>query len=113
MNYLKLKTTYLSLIALALLSVSCGSQSVKVLDAQWVSMKHAQPPENINKLASTGRLNESYCFSSWTGSFGLMDEVVKQAENKYHLDYIRNASFSKDSGRSCVSVVGEGFRITR
>lgn len=92
---------------------ACAGRSVKVLDSKWASMKHSSPPAKTAALTSTGNFEETYCLSSWTGSFGLMDEVVKQAEQKYDIDYIKNASFSKATNSSCVSVVGEGVRILR
>lgn len=94
-----------------LLLSACAGRSVKVLDTRWVSMKHSSPPGKQTKLKSVGNIEETYCQTSWSGgSFGLMDEVVKQAEKKHNLDYIRDASFSKQVGHQCVSVVGQGFR---
>lgn len=91
---------------------ACAGRSVKILDTRWVSMKHASPPSKSIKLKEVGKIEETYCQKNWTGgSYGLMDEVVKQAEQKYNLDYIRDASFTKQVGMQCVSVVGQGFRI--
>lgn len=92
---------------------SCASRQVKVLDAPWVSMKNSEAPDASMKLAKAGSVDERYCLKSWSGSFGLMDEVVKQAETKHKIDYIRNASFNKDEGRECMNLVGEGYRIVR
>jgi hypothetical protein len=100
-----------SVFVLLLISmVGCASKSVKVLDAPWTSMKHNGPPANPKTLARVGDIEERYCMESWSGSYGLMDEAVKQAEAKRNIDYIRNASFVRELGRPCVTVVGEGYR---
>jgi len=100
------------LLSSLLLLSACAAKQVKILDAAWVSMKHSGPPENPKKLMKVAALEEQYCMSGWSGSFGLMDEAVKQAESKFTIDYIRNASFIQDIGRSCVTVNGEGYRVT-
>lgn len=103
-----MKTIYLLLVGL--IFSGCGARSVKVLDAPWVSMKHPGGPENPKKLVKVGPIEERYCMESWSGSYGLMDEVVKQAEQKYKVDYIADASFTEDRGRPCIDLVGEGYR---
>ncbi len=101
---------WVALIMILSLS-ACATRSVKVMDASWVSMKHARSPQNIAALKSVGTIEERFCQESWSGSYGLMDEVVKLAEKKHGIDYIRNASFTKEVGHQCATVVGEGFRI--
>jgi len=98
----------------ALLALNaCATRSVKVVDAQWISMRHGSAPEKTKQLSYAGPVNERYCMNSWSGSYGLMDEVVKQAESNQRLDYIKNASISKEVGRDCVALIGEGYRITQ
>lgn len=99
------------LILFVLLISACASRTVKVLDASWASMKHLSPPTDVKKLVNTGQIEEEYCLKNWTGSYGLMDEAVKQAESKHKIDYIRNVSFMKSVSQPCVTVSGEGFRI--
>ena len=97
------------LLASFFLLNACATRTVKVLDAQWVSMKHAEPADP-QKLTRVNSVDERYCMNSWSGSYGLMDEVVKQAEANGRLDYVKNASISQEVGRPCVTLVGEGYR---
>ncbi len=105
-----MKTSIFILLVFSM--VGCASRSVKVLDAPWTSMKHNGPPSNAKSLVRIGDIEERYCMESWSGSFGLMDEAVKQAEARRNIDYIRNASFVREEGRPCVTVVGEGYRAS-
>jgi hypothetical protein len=89
---------------------ACAGRTVKILDAPWVSMKNQSLPASLDKLKSVGSIDERYCQQSWTGSYGLMDEVLKQTQAKYDIDFVRNASFTKDEGTLCVNVIGEGYR---
>lgn len=89
----------------------CAARTVKVLDAPWVSMKNPGPPAAGAKLVRVGPVEEEYCVNSWSGSYGLMDEVTKQAEKKHGIDYVRSASFTKTEGTSCVQLSGEGYRV--
>ena len=93
-----------------LMMSACATRTVKILDAQWVSMKNSQPADP-QKLTRVNSVDERYCSENWSGSYGLMDEVVKQAEAAGRLDYIKNASFSQEVGRRCVTLVGEGYRL--
>lgn len=100
------------LILISPLFLGCASGTVKILDAPWVSMKNSNPPANPSQLVMAGNVNEEYCVDGFTsGSFGLMDEAVKQAEARVHLDYIKDASFTQSIGRSCVQVSGVGYRL--
>lgn len=103
----------LSIAVALILLAGCASQSVKVLDATWVSMKHAEPPTEAQKLVRQVAIQERYCQKSWNGSYGLMDEVVKQAEAKNQIDYIKHASFSEDRRHNCMDLTGEGYRIVQ
>lgn len=91
----------------------CANQTVKILDATWVSMKNSTPPGPLDRLTKVGPISEEYCLDKLSGSFGLMDEVVKKAEEKNKIDYIKYPSFSQTVGKACVQVAGEGFRILR
>jgi hypothetical protein len=102
----------LFLIAMCLMLSACAGRTVKVLDATWVSMKHPMPPTSKDKLVKVGSISEEYCVKSWSGSFGLMDEVVKQAEAKQQVDYVKYPSFTQTVGQPCVQLSGEGYRVT-
>lgn len=104
----------LTLAVLFLVGLSaCGSRSVKVLDASWVSMKHSMPPAPSNKITRISKVDDEYCVDSWSGDFGLMDEVVKKVEHKYEIDYIKYPAFTQSVGKPCMRVSGEGYRVTR
>ena len=96
-----------------LMAAGCASQKVKILDATWVSMKNSSPPGPEDKLKKVGPIQEEYCLNSFSGTFGLMDEAVKKAEETHHLDYIKFPAFTQTVGKSCVQVEGEGYRIIR
>lgn len=102
----------IQMILFSLMMTACASRTVKVLDATWVSMKNPMPPSTSAKLVKVGKVSEEYCLKAWSGSFGLMDEAVKQAESKNQIDYIKYPSFTKSEGSSCVQVSGEGYRVT-
>jgi hypothetical protein len=101
------------LISLMFLASACATRTVKVVDATWVSMKNSMPPGSHDKLTKVADLSEEYCLDSWTGDYGLMDEVVKKTEANYNIDYIKYPAFTKSVGKSCVQLSGEGYRITR
>lgn len=92
---------------------ACATRTVKIVDATWASMKHSMPPSSQDKLINIGRISEEYCMKEWTGSYGLMDEVVKLAEGKNQIDYIKYPSFTQTEGKSCVQVSGEGYRLAK
>jgi hypothetical protein len=101
-------------LALMMFAVSaCGTRNVKVLDANWTSMKHPMPPSANQKLVHVSKVQTEYCLESWSGSFGLMDEAVKKAETQYEIDYIKYPAFSQTVGKSCVQISGEGYRVVR
>jgi hypothetical protein len=101
-------------LAISLVTLSgCANQTVKILDATWVSMKNSTPPGPTDKLTKVGPISEEYCLDKLSGSYGLMDEAVKKAEEKNKIDYIKYPSFTQTVGKSCVQVAGEGFRILR
>ncbi|MGZ5279746.1 MAG: hypothetical protein ACXWC9_07390 [Pseudobdellovibrionaceae bacterium] len=104
---------YLLILSIAVLSSACASRTIKIVDATWASMKNPMPPNSKEKLTKVANVAEEFCLSAWNGSYGLMDEAVKQAELKHQLDYIKYPSFTMSQGKSCVQVSGEGYRVTR
>ena len=92
---------------------ACAAHQVKVLDATWVSMKNPMPPTTKDKLVKVRAVSEEYCVRAWTGTFGLMDEVVKQAEANNQIDYVKYASFMRTEGTSCIQLSGEGYRLSK
>jgi hypothetical protein len=104
-----------NLIYLSLVFVlsACGTQTVKVLDASWVSMKNSSPPSPKDKLVKVGAVDDEYCVTAWSGSYGLMDEAVLQAEKKHNIDYIKYPAFTRRMGTACVQVSGEGYRVVQ
>lgn len=99
--------TLLILSIISLSAVACVSKQ-KVLDANWVSMKYSEFPDET-KLTRVAPIETKYCMNSWSGSYGLIDEATKQAESKFQIDYIKNPSFVKE-GDTCMTVTGEGYR---
>jgi len=95
-------------LSLVMLSMAACSHRQKILDANWVSMKHADVPDE-SKLVRVAPVETTYCMTNWSGTFGLMDEVTKQAEAKFQLDYIKNPSFTRQD-QNCMILTGEGFR---
>lgn len=104
---------YLIILSLGFLASACASRTVKIVDATWASMKNPMPPSSSDKLVKVANVAEEFCLKAWNGSYGLMDEAVKQAELKHQLDYIKYPSFTMSLGTSCVQVSGEGYRVTR
>src|SRR5437868_2646629 len=104
---------YAMMIVMMLAVSGCATRTVKLLDASWVSMKNNMPPSPKENLVRVSNVSEEFCMDSWSGSYGLMDEVVKKVEAKNQIDYIKYPSFTQSLGRSCVQVSGEGYRVAR
>lgn len=97
-----------ALIAVSLMLGACAMKQ-KVLDASAVSMTHSSIPEG-KKLEEVGPVKGSFCTdSSHKGTFGLMDESVKDAQKTAKVDFIVNASFFQEN--RCMTVEGTGARI--
>ena len=92
---------------------ACSGRTVKLLDANWVSMRHAMPPAPKDNIVRVSNVSEEFCLDSWSGSYGLMDEVVKKVETKYEIDYVKYPSFTQTFGTFCVQLSGEGYRVAR
>lgn len=101
---------FLMLVSLSSLS-ACGSKSVKVLDAPWISMKSSSPPQAPESLKKVGPISEKYCHNSFKGSghVGLIDEVLLQSERKNNLDHIGNVSIYQVN-QTCVELTGIGYQ---
>lgn len=104
----------ISLVLVMFAMSACGTRNVKVLDANWTSMKHSMPPAPNQQLTRVSNIQTEYCLDTWTsGSFGLMDEAVKKAESEFGIDYIKYPAFTQSVGKSCVQLSGEGYRVAR
>ena len=71
------------------------------------------PPSKNMKLSKVGDISEEYCLQYMSGTEGLMDEVIRKAETKNNIDYIKYPSFSKTDGHNCVQLSGEGYRLVK
>lgn len=81
----------------------------KVLDVPAVSMTQSYLPQD-KTLEETGPVTGSFCTSTdHKGSYGLIDESVKNAQQTAKVDFIVNASFFQEG--SCMTVEGTGARI--
>lgn len=97
----------ITLLFLSQAVIACTSKQ-KVLDANWVSMKYSELPDE-SKLVSVAPIEAKYCMNSWSGTYGLMDEAIKKAESFYQIDFIKSPSFIQE-GEHCMTVYGEGYR---
>lgn len=96
-------------LILPLILVSACVMKQKVLDAPAVSMTHSNVPEG-KKLKQTGPVTGQFCTdSSHEGTYGLMDEAVKNAQKTSGADFLINASFFQTGG--CMIVEGTGATI--
>lgn len=95
-------------VSILMLSMTACVHRQKILDATWVSMKYADVPDEA-KLIRVAPVETKYCMNNWSGTYGLMDEVTKQAEAKFELDYIKNPSFIREEN-NCMILTGEGYR---
>lgn len=101
------------ILPIFVLLTACAGRTVKVLDANWTSMKHAMPPAPGDKLTRIAKIQTEYCLNAWSGSYGLMDEAVKKAELDYDIDYVKYPAFTQTIGQACVQLSGEGYRVVR
>jgi hypothetical protein len=98
-------------IAVLLVGVTSCAHKVKVLDASAVSMTHNSIEANQN-LVEIGDVESEFCPDHFNdkGQIGLLDEAIKNAQQKSGADWIMNASFWRD-GNGCISVTGTGKKI--
>ena len=92
---------------LALVLAGCASQ-IKILDSEWASMKYTEAPD-ISKVTRVSSVKKKHCVSTWSGTYGLMDEVLKEVERDFNVDYVRSASFTM-IGKNCMVLEGDGYR---
>mgnify|MGYP006969410251 CR=1 FL=1 len=104
----------LTFITVAFISLGLGACSIKtkILDAPAVSMTRT----SLNKgetLKSVVDVQGQFCtdMGNDSGNIGLMDEAVKDAQNKSGVDFITNAVFYASA--KCVSVEGTGNKVTK
>ena len=98
-------------VALLLGATSCAHK-VKVLDASAVSMTHDSIAPGQN-LVEVGEVDSEFCPDAFSdsGSIGLLDEAIKNAQKKSGADWIMNASFWRDQ-KGCISVTGTGKKVS-
>lgn len=105
-----MKTPLLLLLASLMLSACAGKQ--KIMDVSAVSMTQPFVPEG-SKLQDKGPVTGQFCPSSDDkGSVGLFDQVVQNAQQTNHVDFITNVSFWKDAS-GCVLLEGTGQKLMR
>jgi hypothetical protein len=93
--------------------VGCANPRTRIIESEWASMTQSKVPQ-AKDVVSTGPVKGDFCFSSFgSGHVGLMDEAIKKAQNTYAVDYIKNATFTMESRKSCVYVEGEGYKTKR
>lgn len=103
---------YLPIVCVAL--SACVGRPVKILDGTWTSMRHQMPPTSDQKIMRISNIQIEYCVNAWSGSYGLMDEVVKKAESDYDIDYVKYPAFSQIIGKAnCIQLAGEGYKLVR
>jgi hypothetical protein len=103
-----MKSNILTFVALISL-VGCAMKT-KILDTAAISMTKAHLNEG-EKLSETGPVTGQFCADTWNdkGSFGLIDECVKNAQQQSGVDFILNASVYRSG--NCVSVEGTGAKL--
>jgi hypothetical protein len=99
------------LIAMTIIFSSCASSRQKILDTSAVSMTKISLEKN-QKLNPIGPVTGRYCkgTSQKNGEYGLMDEVINDAQTKSGADYITEVSFWLEGG--CIVLEGTGQKIT-
>jgi len=99
---------YSALIIISLLLGACAMKQ-KVLDVSAVSMTHSNIPQG-KTLEEKGTVKGSFCTNNdHKGTFGLIDESVKNAQQTAKVDFLLNASFFQEG--SCMTVEGTGAVI--
>jgi len=100
------------ILAVALLgTLSACAMKTKVLDAGAVSMTRTNLAPG-QKLHEVGPVSGEFCSHALgdKGNVGLIDEAVKDAQQKNSIDMITNASFYT-TGNGCMTVEGTGQKI--
>ena len=93
-----------------LFSMSCAS--IKILDVPMISMTNTTYDGNV-QLKSIGEIKDEACVGSFDNK-GLIDNVVKHAQKKYKVDYIKDATLLlSGSNARCMEIVGEGVKVKK
>lgn len=102
----------LIILSAAVIFTSCAAQKVKVMNAPAVSMTH-ESLKTGQTLVESGAVKGEFCADSFkkSGTFGLFDEAVKNAQETSHVDFILNATFWASG--SCMSVEGTGAKVSQ
>lgn len=109
MKTLKLTSLTASLAIVA--SLGGCTMKQKILDAGAVSMTHSalQPGDTLREK---GPVTGTWCYSSSdSGTVGMMDETVRNAQKENNVDYITNAAFFVGPKPGCMMVEGTGNMI--
>lgn len=96
-------------LSIALLSGCAFKQ--KILDATAVSMSKRSLKKG-QKTKEVGTVTGEFCAEmSKSGTFGLMDEAIKDAQRKSKVDFITHVTFY--STGKCVSLEGTGVKVIK
>jgi hypothetical protein len=99
-------------ILLVVLLSSCASQRKVILTAPVVSMTKYSLNTN-EKVVLSNEVEGQFCAEAFkeAGSYGLIDEAIKDAQNKASADFLYNASISQEG--NCTYVTGTVGKIRR
>lgn len=100
-----------SIVAIMFLASSCAMKQ-RILNASAVSMTKYSTKKKA-KVEEAGEVTGEFCADSTgdSGTIGLLDEAIKDAQNKSGADYITNAIFY--SKGNCVMVEGMAMKIKK
>ena len=103
-----MKSFLFSLVIMFFVS-SCAMKQ-EILNASAVSMTRYSIKKKV-KLEEAGEVTGEFCadISGNSGTLGLLDEAIKDAQNKSGADYITNAVFY--SRGNCIVVEGIAMRV--
>lgn len=105
------KINIISVLFLALIITSCAHR-VKFLNVGGVSMTKYHL-KNGQKTKELDEVEGKFCPDSFkqSGSFGLIDEAVKDAQKNSKADFLTNVTFYREG--SCVVAVGTPLKIVK
>ena len=88
--------TYLALLAVLFLTVSCAGSRIKVLNANGASMTkfHLKKGQKLKELPEVEGMFCAEAFKS--GSFGMIDEAIKDAQKKSNADFLTQVSIERE-----------------
>lgn len=101
----------ISIVAIMVLASSCAMKQ-RILNASAVSMTKYSTKKS-QKAEEAGEVTGEFCADSTSdsGTVGLLDEAIKDAQNKSGADWITNAVFY--SKGNCVIVEGMAMKIKK